>query len=244
MSPRCLGLIQLWIWVIEITHLMMNDLMLSDFRLPHLIPYWDIFPFRLRFTNLHGIAWSSPPMGYMPRWWPICYLIMIPQWSLSRAIQLDPHFSAFGCHHVSSPRLRTWMARITHLVMDDLAPSDFLTCHTSEAILRHFSFWLRFVDLHWFAWSFPFTRYMSSWWSVFLFYDDSLVKPFLSHSVKLILSDIVVILWWSYVGCIDSHIIILVEYMSNLLYIPMELFSSYQDRLDALVIILVHISLI
>ena len=78
----------------------------------------------------------------------------------------------------------------------------------------------------------------------FLFYDDSLVEPFLSHSVKLILSDIIMILWWSYVGCIDSHIIISVEYMSDLLYIPMELFSSYQDRLDALVVILVHISLI
>ena len=31
-----------------------------------------------------------------------------------------------------------------------------------------FSFWLRFVDLHWFAWSYPFTRYMSSWWSAFI----------------------------------------------------------------------------
>ena len=28
------------------------------------------------------------------------------------------------------------------------------------------------------------------------------------------------ILWWSYPRCIDSHIIILVEYMSDLLYIP------------------------
>ena len=31
------------------------------------------------------------------------------------------------------------MARITHLVMDDLVPFDFLTCHTSDAILGHIS---------------------------------------------------------------------------------------------------------
>ena len=31
-----------------------------------------------------------------------------------------------------------------------------------------FLFWLRFVNLHWFAWSSPFTRYMSRWWSVFI----------------------------------------------------------------------------
>ena len=28
--------------------------------------------------------------------------------------------------------------------------------------------WLRFVDLHWFAWSSSFMRYMSSWWSAFI----------------------------------------------------------------------------
>ena len=31
-----------------------------------------------------------------------------------------------------------------------------------------FPFWLRFVDLHWFAWSSLFMRYMSSWWSAFI----------------------------------------------------------------------------
>ena len=33
---------------------------------------------------------------------------------------------------------------------------------------------------------------------LFLFYDDSLVEPFLSHLVRFILYDIVVIIWWSY----------------------------------------------
>ena len=61
---------------------------------------------------------------------------------------------------------------------------------------------------------------------LFLFYDDSPVEPFLSHSIMLILYDIVMILWWSYLRHIDSHIIILVEYMSDLLYIPIKAFLS------------------
>ena len=35
----------------------------------------------------------------------------------------------------------------------------------------------------------------------------------------------------------DSHIIISMEYMSDLLYIPIELFLSHQDGLDVLVAI-------
>ena len=46
------------------------------------------------------------------------------------------------------------------------------------------------------------------------------MEHFLSHSVMLILFDIVVILWWSYLRRMDFHIIISMEYMSNLLYIP------------------------
>ena len=76
-----------------------------------------------------------------------------------------------------------------------------------------------------------------------LFCHDSPMGSFLSHSVRFILSDIVVILWWSYLRCIKSHIIISVEYMSNLLYISMGLFLSHRNRLDALVAILGHISL-
>ena len=77
-----------------------------------------------------------------------------------------------------------------------------------------------------------------------LFCLDSPMEPFLGHLVKLILPDVVVIFGLSYVGCIDSHIIISVGYMSNLLYIPMELFSNYQDRWDISDVILGHISLL
>ena len=43
--------------------------------------------------------------------------------------------------------------------------------------------------------------------------------------------------------CIDSHIIISMEHMSDLLYIPIELFSSQQDGSDVLVAILGHVFL-
>ena len=62
------------------------------------------------------------------------------------------------------------------------------------------------------------------------FCPDSLVEPLLSLSVRLIFFDIVVILGWSYSRRIGSHSTILVEYMSDILCIPMELFLSYQDR--------------
>ena len=72
---------------------------------------------------------------------------------------------------------------------------------------------------------------------------NSPVKPFLSHLVKLIFSDIVMILRWSYLKCINSHIIISMECMSGLLHVLIELFSSHQDRPDTLVAILGHISI-
>ena len=46
----------------------------------HLIPYWGIFPFRLRFIDLHGVAWFSSLMRYMSNWW----YIVILSWSLMR----------------------------------------------------------------------------------------------------------------------------------------------------------------
>ena len=73
------------------------------------------------------------------------------------------------------------------------------------------------------------------------FCPDSPLEPFLSHFVKLILSDIVVILRWSYFRCIGSHIAISMKYMSDLLCIPMELFLSYQDRPGTFDAILGHI---
>ena len=56
-------------------------------------------------------------------------------------------------------------------------------------------------------------------------------------------SDIVVILR-SYLKRVDSHVTILVEYMLDPLYVPMELLLSYQDKSGTYDAILGHISLI
>ena len=34
----------------------------------HLMSYWGIFPFRMRFTDLRGVMWSFPLTGYSSRW--------------------------------------------------------------------------------------------------------------------------------------------------------------------------------
>ena len=63
-------------------------------------------PFWVRFTDLHGVARSSPLTRYTPRRGPVRYFIMILQWSPPWAIQSGPHFSAFGCHHTSPSEVR------------------------------------------------------------------------------------------------------------------------------------------
>ena len=90
-----LGL-HIWQWMIRYCLIFWSTI--------HLMPYWGIFPFQLRFVDLHGVIWSSSLMRYTPRQWPVCYLIMISQGILSWAIQLGSHFSTFRYHHISSSR--------------------------------------------------------------------------------------------------------------------------------------------
>ena len=102
-SLWCLDLIQLWTWMTRITHLMMDDLILSNFSTYHTFDaILGHIPFRLRFINLHGVAWSYPLTRYTSIQWHVCYLITILQWSFSWVIQSGPHFLAFRCHHASS----------------------------------------------------------------------------------------------------------------------------------------------
>ena len=71
--------------------------------------------------------------------------------------------------YVDLIHLWTWMTRITHLVMDDWVSFVFFRPTTHLMPYRGiFSFWLRFVNLHWFAWLSSFMRYMSSWWFYFI----------------------------------------------------------------------------
>ena len=44
--------------------------------------------------------------------------------------------------------------------------------------------------------------------------------------------------------CVDSRVTLSTEYMLDPLYVPMELFASYQDRSDIPDAILGHISLL
>ena len=97
-------------------------------------------------------------------------LTMIPWWSLLRALQLGLHFLTLRCHH-ASPSERylldlwvwfsygrgwlevTWFFRpITHLI----------------PYWGIFPLWLRFLNLHGFAWSSPVMRYTLGWWFDFI----------------------------------------------------------------------------
>ena len=70
------------------------------------------------------------------------------------------------------------------------------------------------------------------------------VEPLLSLSARFTFSDIVMILERSYLRRVDSYVTISAEYILDHLYVPMELFSTYQDRPDTSDVILGHISLI
>ena len=70
------------------------------------------------------------------------------------------------------------------------------------------------------------------------------MEPLLSLSARFTFSDIVMILERSYLRRVDSYVTISAEYILDHLYVPMELFLTYQDRPDTSDVILGHISLI
>ena len=86
------------------------------------------------------------------------------------------------------------MSRITHLVMDDLVPSNFLPYHTSDAILGHISILVEICGSLLIGMIHSQLRDTCRVDDLFPFYYDSPMEPFLSHSVRLMLSDIVMIL--------------------------------------------------
>ena len=59
----------------EVTCSMIDDSMSPDLRpIIHLMPYWGIFLFWMRFTDLGGVACLSPFARRTLRWWSIRYL--------------------------------------------------------------------------------------------------------------------------------------------------------------------------
>ena len=103
-------------------------------------------------------------------------------------------FRRLGCCHVSPSGLWIRMTRFVLLMIDDLRPFYFsnlshIWFHTGA----FFPFRSRFADPHEFAWSSSFMRYTSGWWFDFIlswFFHGAF---FLSHFVRLTLSDFVVI---------------------------------------------------
>ena len=127
-------------------------------------------------------------------------------------------------------------------MIDDLVLSDLMIYHTFDVILGHISVSVESYRSSWSYMITPAYGMHTETRTCLLFYHDPPVEPFLSHSVGPIFSDVVMILGCGYLICINFHIIVSVEYMSDLLYVSIESLSSYQDRPDALVAILGHIS--
>ena len=65
-----LGL-HIWWWMIRCCLIVWSTI--------HLMPYWGIFFFQLRFIDLHGVTWSSSLTRCMSSWWSIVIL----SWSLN-----------------------------------------------------------------------------------------------------------------------------------------------------------------
>ncbi|KAL6315068.1 hypothetical protein AAG906_030921 [Vitis piasezkii] len=201
-------------------------------------------------------------ISYMRAWVLIIgYLSLVP---------FHPHFSSFGCRSCyvfqeMFPRCvdLIWITEITcsmmglHIFMELYDHPHLRDAHRGNdvfVIFARISQWSlsgaiqlgpHFSTLRCHHAS-PSERYFLDLWvgDSISFCPDTSGKPFLSHSVRLILSNIVVILGRSYLWHTDSHSTISVEYMSDLLRIPIELFVSHQDRLGTFDAILGHISLI
>ena len=98
---------RLWIWMTRITRLMMDNLRLSDFSIYHT---FDAILGHISLSiKIYRFSWSHVILityKMHVKLMAYCYLIMIPQWSLSWAIQSGSHFSTFRCHHASFFRRR------------------------------------------------------------------------------------------------------------------------------------------
>ena len=86
-------------------HLMMNDLRLTDFSIYHTS---DAILGHISLSiGIYRSSWSHMILITHEMHVKLiidCYLIMIPQWSLSWAIQSGSRFLIFRCHHASSFR--------------------------------------------------------------------------------------------------------------------------------------------
>ena len=119
----------LWVFT-YVAWSMIDDYMSPDFRhVTHLTPYWGMFPFRIRYTNLHR--------GHVldDRWFHfICSSDLSCTWRHTGA------YFRFGWD------LRTFM-EVTCAMMDVFMTFVLRTYRAPDAILRHIPFRRIFMDL-------------------------------------------------------------------------------------------------
>ena len=111
-----IDLIQLSTWMTRITHLVMDDLVSSDF------PIYHTFDAILRHisisTEIYRSSWSHMILithEMHVELMVYCYLIVIPQWSLFWVIRSGSRFLIFRCHHATFSRRHlfdvwTWLS--------------------------------------------------------------------------------------------------------------------------------------
>ena len=82
----------------------------------HLMPYWGIFPFRLRFIDLHRVTWSSSLMRCMSSWWSTIIL----SWSPS-GVSLGPFNQTHTFRHLDIIMLLLLLGNASLTFGSDLA---------------------------------------------------------------------------------------------------------------------------
>ncbi|RVW43613.1 hypothetical protein CK203_104164 [Vitis vinifera] len=184
MFPRRLD----WIWITEITCLMIDDFISPDFRLiVHLMPHWGTFPSwggLEIFMELHDHSHSRSTC------WDddlFTIVMMIPQWSISRVIQLGIHFSALRCHRAPSIReVHLSLMSVTLLWIRTTEITYLFSLLHDRPLLRDTCRVEDFVSLH---------------------HDSPMDLP-LGHFIRFTLFDVSVIFEWSRLRLMDSRIVI------------------------------------
>ena len=170
------GSIQLGIWMTEITHLMMDDLRLSDFS--YICCHSGAYFLLIKICRS---SWSHDPHHSRDACQVDILLLSyhdpLVEYFLGHSIRLT--LSTFRYHYASSSRRRffdLWIRfNCGHGWLGLHTWWWVIWCHLIFWPTTHlmpywgiFPFWLRFVEFHWFAWSSPVTRYTPSWWFAFI----------------------------------------------------------------------------
>ena len=155
----------------------------------HLMPCWDIFPFWMRFVDLHGVA--IPTCGVCTETMTFSLFYddpsVEPRWShSSKSAFLDIGLFSYFLLWETFPRCLDliWITEITCPMIDDSVLPDFWLIVYLRPHWGIFPFRVRFGDLQRVTWSFPLMEYVPRRWFIRYCYDDSSVEPLGSHPVR------------------------------------------------------------